>query len=79
MRGFFGLVWMQVILTKRGGMSASPHELPRAAKIVKGLCQGYRKTVMLLLPYFISNHFGKFITQGHYHKLCFVLADYAVD
>lgn len=56
-----------------------PHELSRVSKMAKGLCQWYRKMVMLLLAYFISNQFGTFITQGHYHKLCFVLADYAVD
>ena len=48
-------------------------------KLSKDYVKGYRKMVMLLLSDFISNHFGTFITQGHYHKLCFVLADYAVD
>lgn len=43
---------------------------------VKGEC---RKMVMLLLPDFISSHFGTFITQGRYHKSYFVLGDYAVE
>lgn len=42
-------------------------------------CVRSTEMVILLLAYFISNQFGMFITQGHYHKLCFVLADYAVD
>lgn len=34
---------------------------------------------MLLLTCFISNRFGRLITQGYYHKLQFVLGDCAVD
>jgi len=60
-------------------MSASPHELSRVAKIVKGLCRGYSGMVVLPLPSFISNDSGMFISQGHYHKLYFVLGHYAVD
>lgn len=73
--GVFCLVWLKVFLAKRGGTSASPCELSRVTKIVRG----YRKTVMLLLPYLISNRFGTSVTQGHHHKWYFVLGDYAID
>lgn len=74
--GFFShLVWMQVILTKR------EHQPPLASyqewqKIVKALCWG---ELIGLLPNFISNLCGTFVAQRHYHKLYFILDDYAVD
>lgn len=62
---------------KRRNVSLPLRAIKSGKKLSKRYVVVYRK--MLLLPNFISNHFGTFVTQGHYHKLYFVLDDYAVD